>query len=68
MRAQRGFAEGIEIMTNTTKLTPMQKKELNDKLIAAVAKGDVESVKGLIEKGADVDVKNNSATGICRRD
>ena len=42
-------------MANTTKLTPMQKEELNDKLIAAAEKGDVESVKGLIGKWADVD-------------
>ena len=53
MRAQRGFAEGIEVMANTTKLTLTQ-KELNDKLITAAESGDVESVNGLIEKGADV--------------
>ena len=58
MRAQRGFAEGIEVMVNTTKLTPMQKEELNDRLIAAAKDGDVESVKGLIKNGADVDAKD----------
>ena len=58
MRAQRECVGGIEVMANTTKLTPMQKEELNDKLIAAAESGDVESVKRLIENGADVDAKD----------
>ncbi len=57
MRARRSFAERSEIVANVTKLTPMQ-KELNDKLISAAENEDINNIKNLIEKGADVDVRN----------
>ena len=60
MRARRGFAERIEIMVNTTKLT-LSKNELNDKLIDAVRNRDVKRVKELLAKGADVDVTNKDS-------
>ena len=58
MRVRRGFAERVEVMVNATKLTQMQQKELNDKLIDAVKNGDIKNVRELIEKGADVDAKD----------
>ena len=57
MRAQRDFAERIEIMVNATKLT-LGKNELNDKLRYAARDGDIKRVRELIGGGADVDAKS----------
>ena len=59
MRVQRDFAERIEIMVNATKLTQIQQKELNYKLIDAAKNGDIRNALKLIENGADVDAKSN---------
>ena len=60
MKVQRDFAERIENMVNATKLTQMQQKELNDKLIDAVKNGDIKNVRELIENGADVNAKDKN--------
>ena len=60
MRAQRDFAERIEIMVNATKLTQMQQDKLNNKLINAAKNGDIKNVKELLAKGADVGTKNKN--------
>ena len=54
---RRDFVEKSDIMANVTKLTPMQ-KERNDRLLIAAKNGDINSVKVLIERGADVDARN----------
>ncbi len=55
MRAQRSFAERVEIMVNATKLTQMQQKELNDKLISAAKDGNIKRLRDLIGSMANVD-------------
>ncbi len=60
MRARRGFAERVEIMVNTTKLTQMQQKELNNKLIDAAKNGDIGKVKESITNGANVDARDEN--------
>ena len=57
MKAQRDFAERIEIMVNTTKLTQMQQDHLNGKLIDAVKNGDIENAEELIRSGANADAR-----------
>ena len=58
MRAQRDFAERVEIMVNATKLT-LSKNELNNKLIDAATNGDIKNVRELLVNGADVNAKSN---------
>ena len=59
MRVQRSFAERIETMVNTTKLTQIQQNELNGKLISAATNGDISNVRELLVKGADVGATSN---------
>ena len=59
MKAQRDFAERVEIMVNATKLTQIQQEELNGKLISAATNGNSNSVRESIVNGADVNAKSN---------
>ena len=59
MRVQRDFAERIENMVNTTKLT-LSKNELNDRLIDAAKNEDIKNVRELLANGADVDAKDKN--------